>query len=233
MPWIVGLAVVGTISLIINPILALFLFILTGYLGFKESKRKAVAKQREARLASFVKEYGFNPNNQELNLVIEKLNKLKEIELDISNFTIDVEKLQSKLQNYIVNLGKYLKRPLALEEVNEALNSLELTVRQRSILAANKASLVTNIETLKKKIETISKQINDLLLKAEVKSWDEYLKLREAYFANKEQENRLNALSENFKDSHEKLHEIMLDEEKWQQKRCFKETKSSVRTLFS
>ncbi len=219
MPWIVGLAVVGTISLIINPILALFLFILTGYLGFKESKRKAVAKQREARLASFVKEYGFNPNNQELNLVIEKLNKLKEIELDISNFTIDVEKLQSKLQNYIVNLGKYLKRPLALEEVNEALNSLELTVRQRSILAANKASLVTNIETLKKKIETISKQINDLLLKAEVKSWDEYLKLREAYFANKEQENRLNALSENFKDSHEKLHEIMLDEEKWQQKK--------------
>ncbi|WP_310663274.1 hypothetical protein [Lactobacillus jensenii] len=67
------------------------------------------------------------------------------------------------------------------------------------------------------KLEVINNQINDFFLNAKVKTWDEYLKLREAYFINQEQENRLNALSENFKEDQEKLHEILLDENKWQQ----------------
>ncbi|MBS5832427.1 MAG: AAA family ATPase [Lactobacillus jensenii] len=217
MPWIIGLVVMGAFSWMISPILTLLLFILVGYLGIKEAKRKASIREDKANLASFVNKYGFDPNKQNFNLVIEKLNQLKEIELDINNFRSDIENLQSKLQNYTVNLGRYLQQSLSLEDVNEALNNLELTLRQQNVLVANKASLIANIESLKNKLEVINNQINDFFLNAKVKTWDEYLKLREAYFINQEQENRLNALSENFKEDQEKLHEILLDENKWQQ----------------
>lgn len=217
MPWIIGLVVMGAFYWMISPILTLLLFILVGYLGIKEAKRKASIREDKANLASFVNKYGFDPNKQNFNLVIEKLNQLKEIELDINNFRSDIENLQSKLQNYTVNLGRYLQQSLSLEDVNEALNNLELTLRQQNVLVANKASLIANIESLKNKLEVINNQINDFFLNAKVKTWDEYLKLREAYFINQEQENRLNALSENFKEDQEKLHEILLDENKWQQ----------------
>lgn len=217
MPWIIGLVVMGAFSWMISPILTLLLFIFVGYLGIKEAKRKASIREDKANLASFVNKYGFDPNKQNFNLVIEKLNQLKEIELDINNFRSDIENLQSKLQNYTVNLGRYLQQSLSLEDVNEALNNLELTLRQQNVLVANKASLIANIESLKNKLEVINNQINDFFLNAKVKTWDEYLKLREAYFINQEQENRLNALSENFKEDQEKLHEILLDENKWQQ----------------
>ena len=217
MPWIIGLVVMGAFSWMISPILTLLLFILVGYLGIKEAKRKASIREDKANLASFVNKYGFDPNKQNFNLVIEKLNQLKEIELDINNFRSDIENLQPKLQNYTVNLGRYLQQSLSLEDVNEALNNLELTLRQQNVLVANKASLIANIESLKNKLEVINNQINDFFLNAKVKTWDEYLKLREAYFINQEQENRLNALSENFKEDQEKLHEILLDENKWQQ----------------
>lgn len=217
MPWIIGLVVMGAFSWMISPILTLLLFILVGYLGIKEAKRKASIREDKANLASFVNKYGFDPNKQNFNLVIEKLNQLKEIELDINNFRSDIENLQSKLQNYTVNLGRYLQQSLSLEDVNEALNNLELTLRQQNVLVANKASLIANIESLKNKLEVINNQINDFFLNAKVKTWDEYVKLREAYFINQEQENRLNALSENFKEDQEKLHEILLDENKWQQ----------------
>lgn len=217
MPWIIGLVVMGAFSWMISPILTLLLFILVGYLGIKEAKRKASIREDKANLASFVNKYGFDPNKQNFNLVIEKLNQLKEIELDINNFRSDIENLQSKLQNYTVNLGRYLQQSLSLEDVNESLNNLELTLRQQNVLVANKASLIANIESLKNKLEVINNQINDFFLNAKVKTWDEYLKLREAYFINQEQENRLNALSENFKEDQEKLHEILLDENKWQQ----------------
>ncbi|WP_445626117.1 AAA family ATPase [Lactobacillus jensenii] len=153
MPWIIGLVVMGAFSWMISPILTLLLFILVGYLGIKEAKRKASIREDKANLASFVNKYGFDPNKQNFNLVIEKLNQLKEIELDINNFRSDIENLQSKLQNYTVNLGRYLQQSLSLEDVNEALNNLELTLRQQNVLVANKASLIANIESLKNKLE--------------------------------------------------------------------------------